>query len=152
MQKRYPALHIISLLFKVLAVVTFIIGIILMFAVLWQGTFLPQIFGTSLLNLGAAPILLFSLVAALILWGVAELLVCVVDIENNTREMATRESQIREIPPAPAAITPPVETSVAQTAPAANPPAECEDSEEKKAAALAQRKQNIKDILNKRLW
>ena len=47
MQKRYPALHIISLLFKVLAVVTFIVGIILMSAVLSQGgamsvTFFPR--------------------------------------------------------------------------------------------------------------
>jgi hypothetical protein len=113
MQKRYPASHIISLLFKVLPVVTFIIGIILMFAVLWQGTFLPLIFGSSLLNLGAAPILLFSLMAA------------------------------------PAAITPPVETPTAQPAPITNPP---EESGENKAAAMAQRKQNIKDILNKRLW
>ncbi len=153
MQKRYPALHIISLLFKVLAVVTFIIGIILMFAVLWQGTFLPQIFGTSLLNLGAAPILLFSLVTALILWGVAELLVCVVDIENNTRaRVTTPEPQPKETPSAPVAIHPPVETSVAQPAPVTTPPVECEESEEKKAAAMAQRKQNIKDILNKRLW
>jgi hypothetical protein len=155
MQKRYPALHIISLLFKVLAVVTFIIGIILMFAVLWQGTLLPQIFGTSLLNLGAAPILLFSLVTALILWGVAELLVCVVDIENNTRVRATTpEPQPKETPSAPVAITPVVETPTvgipaAQPAPITSPPAE---SEEKKAAVLAERKQNIKDILNKRLW
>ena len=153
MEKRYPALHIISLLFKVLAVVTFIIGIILMFAVLWQGTFLPLIFGTSLLNLGAAPILLFSLVTALILWGVAELLVCVVDIENNTRaRVTTPEPQPKETPSAPVAIHPPVETSVAQPAPVTTPPVECEESEEKKAAAMAQRKQNIKDILNKRLW
>jgi hypothetical protein len=105
-----------------------------MFAVLWQGTFLPRIFGISLLNLGAAPILLFSLVAALILWGVAELLVCVVDIENNTRARATLESQPKETPPAPAAITPPVETPAAQPAPTTNPP---EESEEKKAAAMA---------------
>ena len=157
MQKRYPALHIISLLFKVLAVVTIVVGITLIVIVLSQGgtmsvTFFPQVFGSSLLTLGVVPIILFSLVAALILWGIAEILVCVVDIENNTREMATRESQLREIPPALVAITPPVETPIAQKAPADNPPAECEDSEEKKAAALAQRKQNIKDILNKRLW
>jgi hypothetical protein len=155
MQKRYPALHIISLLFKVLSVVTIIIGIVLMTVVLSQGenylsfTSLPQIFGTSLLTLGAVPILLFSLVVALILWGVAELLVCVVDIENNTRARATLESQPKETPPAPVAITPPVETPVAQPAPIANQP---EESEENKAAAMAQRKQNIKDILNKRLW
>ena len=156
MQKRYPALHIISLLFKVLSVVTIILGITLMVVVLTQGenylsfTSLPQIFGTSLLTLGAVPILLFSLVAALILWGVAELLVCIVDIENNTRARATTpEPQPKETPPAPVAITPPVEAPVTQPAPIANPP---EESEENKAAAMAQRKQNIKDILNKRLW
>ena len=156
MQKRYPALHIISLLFKVLSIVTIIIGIILMFVVLSEGenylsfSFLPQIFGTSLLTLGAVPIILFSLVSALILWGVAELLVCVVDIENNTRARATTpESQPKETPSAPVAITPPLVTPAEQPAPITSPPAE---SEEKKAAALAERKQNIKDILNKRLW
>ena len=104
MQKRYPALHIISLLFKVLAVVVIVVGIILIIVVLSQGgamsvTFFPEVFGSSLLTLGVVPIILFSLVAALILWGIAEILVCVVDIENNTREMATRESQPKEIPP-----------------------------------------------------
>ena len=154
MQKRYPALHIISLLFKVLAVVVIVVGIILIIVVLSQGgamsvTFFPEVFGSSLLTVGVVPIILFSLVAALILWGIAEILVCVVDIENNTREMTTRESQPKEIPPAPVAITPPIETPAAKPAPTDTPP---EESEEKKAAAMAARKQNIKDILNKRLW
>jgi uncharacterized membrane protein len=113
-------------------------------------TFFPQVFGSSLSTLGVVPIILFSFVGALILWGVAELLVCVVDIENNTRARAkTPEPQPKETPPASAAITPPVETTAAQPAPTTNPP---EESEENKAAAMAQRKQNIKDILNKRLW
>ena len=154
MQKRYPALHIISLLFKVLAVVVIVVGIILIIVVLSQGgamsvTFFPEVFGSSLLTLGVVPIILFTLVAALILWGIAELLVCVVDIENNTREMATRESQPKEIPPAPVAITPPIETPAAKPTLPTNPPVECDEIV---AAALAQRKQNIKDILNKKLW
>ena len=150
MQKRYPALHIISLLFKVLSVVTIIVGIILMIVVLTQGDSLPQIFGTSLLTLGAVPILLFSLVAALMLWGTAELLVCLVDIENNTRARTTPpEPQPKETPSIPVAVTPPVETPVEQPALITSPTAE---SGEKQAATLAERKQNIKDILNKRLW
>ena len=112
-------------------------------------TFFPQVFGSSLLTLGVVPIILFSLVVALILWGIAEILVCVVDIESNTREMATRESQLRQIPPAPAAVTPAKEIPAAQPTSTTNPPAECGETV---AAALAQRKQNIKDILNKRLW
>ena len=155
MQKRYPALHIISLLFKVLSIVTIVIGIVLIVIVLSQGgamsvTFFPEVFGSSLLTVGVVPIILFSLVAALILWGIAEILVCVVDIENNTRARATTpESQPKETPSAPVAITPPLVTPAEQPAPITSPPAE---SEEKKAAALAERKQNIKDILNKRLW
>ena len=155
MQKRYPALHIVSLLFKVLSIVISLLGIFLIIVVLSQGvamsfTFLPQIFGSSLLTLGAVPILLFSLVAALMLWGIAELLVCLIDIENNTRARATApEPQPKVTPSAPVAITPPAETPVAQPAPTDSTPTE---SEEKKADSLAQRKQNIKDILNKRLW
>jgi hypothetical protein len=150
MQKRYPALHIISLLFKVLAVVVIVVGIILIIVVLSRNdsslsfAFLPQVFGTPLLNLGVVPIILFTLVAALILWGIAELLVCLIDIENNTRVRAAPESQPKETQAAAPLVTP-----VAQPAPTTNSPAECDEIV---AAALAARNQNIKDILNKKLW
>ena len=150
MEKRYPALHIISLLLKVLAIVIIILGIFLIVVVLSKNdaslsfAFLPQVFGTPLLNLGVVPIILFTLVAALILWGIAELLVCLVDIENNTRVRAALESQPKETQVAAPLVTP-----VAQPAPTTNSPAECDEIV---AAALAARKQNIIDILNKKLW
>jgi hypothetical protein len=83
-------------------------------------------------------------VAALILWGIAELLVCLIDIENNTRVRAAPESQPKETQAAAPLVTP-----VAQPAPTTNSPAECDEIV---AAALAARNQNIKDILNKKLW
>jgi hypothetical protein len=155
MEKRYPALHIISLLFKVLAIVIIVMGIFLIVVVLTQGdanlsfTFLPRIFGTSMLTLGVVPIILFTLVSALIFWGVAELLICLIDIENNTRAKASQESQTKEIQAEQAEVKPAEVTPVAQPAPTTNPPVE---SDEKKAAALAERKQNIKDLLNKKIW
>jgi hypothetical protein len=154
MEKRYPALHIISLLFKVLSVVIVILGIVLIILVLVQGDtslYLPRVFGSTLLTLGVVPIILFTLVSALILWGIAELVVCLIDIENNTRIMMTKESQPKETPVTPAAVvTPP---AVTPAAPVAQPAKPEEESEEKKAAAaLAARKQSFKDVLNKKLW
>ena len=75
MEKRYPALHIISLLFKVLSVVIVILGIVLIIIVLAQGEITPKVFGSTILTLGVVPIILFTLISALILWGIAELLI-----------------------------------------------------------------------------
>jgi hypothetical protein len=152
MEKRYPALHIISLLFKVLSVVIVILGIVLIIIVLAQGEITPKVFGSTILTLGVVPIILFTLVFALILWGIAELLICLIDIENNTRITMTKLSQPKEMPVTPVSIvTPPAITApAAQPAPAVKPE---EESEEKKAAAaLAARKQSFKDVLNKKLW
>ena len=152
MEKRYPALHIISLLFKVLSVVIVILGIVLIIIVLAQGEITPKVFGSTILTLGVVPIILFTLVFALILWGIAELLICLIDIENNTRITMTKLSQPKETPVIPVSIvTPPAITApAAQPAPAVKPE---EESEEKKAAAaLAARKQSFKDVLNKKLW
>jgi hypothetical protein len=152
MEKRYPALHIISLLFKVLSVVIVILGIVLIIIVLAQGEITPKVFGSTILTLGVVPIILFTLISALILWGIAELLICLIDIENNTRITMTKLSQPKETPVTPAAVvTPsPIVTPAAQPAAAVKPE---EESEEKKAAAaLEARKQSFKDVLNKKLW
>ena len=152
MEKRYPALHIISLLFKVLSVVIVILGIVLIIIVLAQGEITPKVFGSTILTLGVVPIILFTLISALILWGIAELLICLIDIENNTRITMTKLSQPKETPVIPVSIvTPPAITApAAQPAPAVKPE---EESEEKNAAAaLAARKQSFKDVLNKKLW
>ena len=152
MEKRYPALHIISLLFKVLSVVIVILGIVLIIIFLAQGEITPKVFGSTILTLGVVPIILFTLISALILWGIAELLICLIDIENNTRITMTKLSQPKETPVIPVSIvTPPAITApAAQPAPAVKPE---EESEEKKAAAaLAARKQSFKDVLNKKLW
>ena len=152
MEKRYTALHIISLLFKVLSVVIVILGIVLIIIVLAQGEITPKVFGSTILTLGVVPIILFTLISALILWGIAELLICLIDIENNTRITMTKLSQPKETPVIPVSIvTPPAITApAAQPAPAVKPE---EESEEKKAAAaLAARKQSFKDVLNKKLW
>ena len=152
MEKRYPALHIISLLFKVLSVVIVVLGIVLIIIVLAQGEITPKVFGSTILTLGVVPIILFTLISALILWGIAELLICLIDIENNTRITMTKLSQPKETPVIPVSIvTPPAITApAAQPAPAVKPE---EESEEKKAAAaLAARKQSFKDVLNKKLW
>ena len=149
MEKRYPALHIISLLFKVLSVVIVVLGIVLIIIVLAQGEITPKVFGSNILTVGVVPIILFTLVFALIMWGIAELLICLIDIENNTRITMTKLSQPKETPVIPAAV-------VTSSSPAAQLAAEVkpeEESEEKKAAAaLAARKQSFKDVLNKKLW
>ena len=152
MEKRYPALHIISLLFKVLSVVIVILGIVLIIVVMVQGDtslYLPRVFGSTLLTLGVVPIILFTLVFALIMWGIAELLICLIDIENNTRITMTKLSQPKETTVIPAAVVTPSPIA----APAAQTAKPEEESEEKKAAAaLAARKQSFKDVLNKKLW
>jgi hypothetical protein len=152
MEKRYPALHIISLLFKVLSVVIVILGIVLIIVVMVQGDtslYLPRVFGSTLLTLGVVPIILFTLVFALIMWGIAELLICLIDIENNTRITMTKLSQPKETPVIPAAVV----TSFPIAAQPATEVKPEEESEEKKAAAaLAARKQSFKDVLNKKLW
>ncbi len=157
MEKRYPALHIISLLFKVLSVVIVILGIVLIIVVLAQGDtslYLPRVFGSTLLTLGVVPIIIFTLISALILWGIAELLICLIDIENNTRVMMTKETRAKEAEAAPmAVVTPPVLTPATPGEQPAEAEKPAEESEEKKAAAaLAERKQNLKDILNKKIW
>ena len=51
MEKRYPALHIISLLFKVLSVVIVVLGIVLIIVILAQGEITPKVFGSTFLTL-----------------------------------------------------------------------------------------------------
>jgi hypothetical protein len=111
--------------------------------------YLPRVFGSTLLTLGVVPIILFTLVFALIMWGIAELLICLIDIENNTRITMTKLSQPKETPVIPAAVV----TSFPIAAQPATEVKPEEESEEKKAAAaLAARKQSFKDVLNKKLW
>jgi hypothetical protein len=91
MTKRYPALQTISFLFKLLAIFTIVLGIIHLIGVIlvtaqlitYQIDFLPAFVST--LPFALIPLFL-SLLFALILWAFSELIICLVDIEYNTRQ------------------------------------------------------------------
>jgi hypothetical protein len=95
MEKRYPALHTISVLLKVISVLIIALSaIFLIISIMEKGGMiyfsdfesLPII---ALLSLpGSLFLFLVALIAALILWAYADLLVCLMDIEVNTREAA----------------------------------------------------------------
>jgi hypothetical protein len=133
----------------VLSVVIVVLGIVLIIIVLAQGEITPKVFGSTILTLGVVPIILFTLVFALIMWGIAELLICLIDIENNTRITMTKLSQPKETPVIPAAVV--TSSPIAAQLTAEVKPEE-ESEEKKAAAALAARKQSFKDVLNKKLW
>ena len=82
---RYPALRIISVVVKILAVITAVAGLIggLSFTSLSGSNFLPYTGGLS-----ALAIILGGLCYALFLWASAEMINVAVDIEENTRRAA----------------------------------------------------------------
>jgi Na+-transporting methylmalonyl-CoA/oxaloacetate decarboxylase gamma subunit len=167
MHKRYPALHIISLMLKVLSVVTIIIGIFLIIVMLSSNdavSGLPQIFGSPLVTLGVVPVILFTLISALVLWGIAELIICLIDIEKNTRVRAESAAEIAKVgtsriesvpTPVPAPASVPAISSGPAPALAPQPTPVVEPKIEpglKEVDALADRKKNIMDILNRKIW
>jgi len=162
MQKRYPALRAISLLLKFLSVIIIASGFILTFIILFRSsipsTFLSRflfISGSFWLTLGVVPLTLFSLLSGLILWGIAELLICLVDIEYNTRSQlltsiqskvtTSSETSVKtpKLAPNPKpSLSTPLVTSTPQTNPISNTQTETKEK----------RKFNIKSILNKKIW
>jgi hypothetical protein len=95
MGKRYPALQTISFLFKLLALIVLLFGIIHIICVIlvsadiitYQIHYLPLFLST----LPYAMIPLFiCLLLALILWAFSELIICLVDIEYNTRQLTQK--------------------------------------------------------------
>jgi hypothetical protein len=100
--KRYPVLEIISILLKILSVITFLAGIFLIIVVLFGDDYfglskflnhMVPFFGSFLLTIGIIPIVLYSLLAALVFWGFAELINCIVAIEYNTRVGLSKDKE-----------------------------------------------------------
>lgn len=92
--RRYPALRIIALLIKILAVLTAIGGVITGFSAATITSALPSYPGIASQGIGAAGtaigwiIFLVSLCYALFLWASAEMIHVLIDIEENTRRSA----------------------------------------------------------------
>jgi|PlaIllAssembly_1097288.scaffolds.fasta_scaffold375822_1 hypothetical protein len=91
MGKKYPALQTISFLFKLLASIVVIFGIIHIICVIlvsaelidYQIRYFPLLFSTF--PFAFIPLFLCLLIS-LILWAFSELIICLVDIEYNTRQ------------------------------------------------------------------
>jgi protein-S-isoprenylcysteine O-methyltransferase Ste14 len=83
--RRYPALRIIAVVLKILAVITAIVGLLggLSFTSLIGTNYLPYAGGLS-----ALAIILAGLCYALFLWASAEMINVALDIEENTRRAA----------------------------------------------------------------
>jgi len=93
MNNRYTALHTITVLLQILALIIIALGVLLPALMLWGGhSFLPSIFSTLSL-LWAIPIFIFSLICALILWAISDLIRCLIDIEHNTRASLLRDKE-----------------------------------------------------------
>jgi quaternary ammonium compound-resistance protein SugE len=176
MQKRYGALQTISILFKILGVIIIGIGLTSGILSLLIASEIISIPRTSFLNipgfsdifpLGAGIItFLFSIIFGLFMWGIAELIICVIDIEYNTRKTAynTRNIENKEVsetdnssfmrtfvPPAQ-----PKETVIFQGTPTSTPPS---DTKENKSTITTETHEEkidivgkIKSFFNQKLW
>jgi hypothetical protein len=93
-ERRYPALRIIAVLIKILAVLTTIGGAITGLSAASITNSLPGSAGIGAPGIGAAGstigwiIFLVSLCYALFLWASAEMIHVLIDIEENTRQSA----------------------------------------------------------------
>jgi len=90
---RYPALRIIAVILKILAVITAIAGVVggLSLGSLTGPGYLPNSGAISGLAMFGG--LLLGLCYALFLWASAELINVVLDIEENTRQAATLQTR-----------------------------------------------------------
>jgi len=87
--RRYPALRIIAFVFKIIAVLTAVVGLIIGLSAASIANSLPTSAGMG----GAGPaigwiIFLVSLCYALFLWAASEMIHVLIDIEENTRRGA----------------------------------------------------------------
>ena len=85
MERRYPALRAISLIYKVLAVLAFLAGLAIGVAQAIKGEPLRAVFSIAL-----------GIIYAIFLWAGAELILVLLDIEQNTRKTAELLSGRRE--------------------------------------------------------
>jgi hypothetical protein len=104
MRKKYPASQTISLLFKLISLALLIAAVLhILLIILSTGhavTYRINYLSTLWSTLPFALLPFFSLLfLALILWAFSELLVCLVDIEYNTRRIAQNpDNPSRAIP------------------------------------------------------
>ncbi len=101
MGKRYPALQTISFLFKLVAIVIILAGVFHLIFVMFNSieivTYRVNSLPEWLSTLPFALIPLFSsLLLALILWAFSELIICLVDIEYNTRQTSNQIQPIEQ--------------------------------------------------------
>ena len=94
--RRYPALRLIALILKIVAVLTAVGGVITGFSAAAITSSLPNYAGIASSGIGAAGsaigwmIFLVALCYALFLWASAEMIHVLIDIEENTRRSATK--------------------------------------------------------------
>jgi hypothetical protein len=100
MEKRYGALRLIANMHQMAAFLVVILGIAAaLFASAW---------GTAAAIPAAIVAVAVSGVVALFLWAVAESILVIIDIEENTRRAAETLSGLQVAPPSPPAGDPPV--------------------------------------------
>jgi hypothetical protein len=104
--RRYPALRLIALILKIVAVLTAVGGVIAGFSAAAITNSLPNYAGINSSGSGAAGsaigwmIFLVALCYALFLWASAEMIHVLIDIEENTRLGASKGLDTRYVAPA----------------------------------------------------
>lgn len=97
MEKRFPILHVVSFIFKVLAWIVALLDILAIVSLLTRKAGLPSIFQTS--NFTASPLilallaLLFGVFYFILLYALAEGIMVVLAIEENTRKALKEKPQ-----------------------------------------------------------
>jgi hypothetical protein len=97
MEKRFPILHVVSAIFKVLAWIVALADILAIISLLTRKAGLPSMFQTA--NFTASPIILallaflFGLFYFILLYAMAEGIMVVLAIEQNTRKALKEKAQ-----------------------------------------------------------
>jgi hypothetical protein len=93
--RKYPVLRVIALILKILAWVVLAAGFIGMIALLSAGTRLPTDLQVlrPVTTAGAFGIPLIAILNFILLFGFGSILSLLVDIEQKTREMASRPAE-----------------------------------------------------------
>jgi len=92
MEKRFPILHVVSAIFKILAWIVALGDILAIIALLTHKAGLPSMFQTANFNFTASPYilallaLLFGVFYFILLYAMAEGIMVVLAIEENTRK------------------------------------------------------------------
>ena len=88
-EKKYPALHIVAVILKIIAVLTFAVDLVLIAYVIAKG----EEVGKAGITI---PLIIQMILAPIFTWALAELILLLIDIEDNTSRLSADAAEERK--------------------------------------------------------